>query len=102
MSVVIFVCFIFIFKLYFISIVVGVRALTFVVIIFAVDFFCGILFPDEGQEELIRKTMGCKRFVYNFFLDERIKAYNEDKHSISYVDQQNQLPLMKQDPRQNG
>ncbi|MBQ1733565.1 MAG: helix-turn-helix domain-containing protein, partial [Lachnospiraceae bacterium] len=37
--------------------------------------FCGILFPDEGQEELIRKTMGCKRFVYNLFLDERIKAY---------------------------
>ena len=64
--------------------------------------FCGILFPDEGQEELIRKALGCKRFVYNLFLDERIKAYNEDKHSISYVDQQNQLPLMKQDPRQNG
>lgn len=61
--------------------------------------FCGILFPDEGQEELIRKTLGCKRFVYNLFLDERIKAYNEDKHSISYVDQQNQLPLMKQDPK---
>ena len=61
--------------------------------------FCGILFPDEGQEELIRKTFGCKRFVYNLFLDERIKAYKEDKHSISYVDQQNQLPLMKQDPK---
>ena len=36
--------------------------------------FGGILIPDEMQSELIRKTLGCKRYVYNHFLDERIEA----------------------------
>ena len=29
--------------------------------------YCGILFPNEKQEEIILKTLGCKRFVYNHF-----------------------------------
>ena len=57
--------------------------------------FCGILIPDKDQTELIVKTFGCKRYVYNRFLNERTEAYKEDKRNISYVDQQNQLPLLK-------
>lgn len=59
--------------------------------------YCGILLPDEKQEELILKTLGCKRFVYNHFLDERIQAY-KDGVSITYTDQQNKLPAMKDNP----
>jgi len=60
--------------------------------------FCGILIPDKDQTELIVKTFGCKRYVYNRFLNERTEAYKEDKRIISYVDQQNQLPRLKKDP----
>ena len=61
--------------------------------------FCGILIPDEKQAELIRKTLGCKRYIYNQFLDERIKAHNAGLPSISFMEQIKQLPLMKKDPK---
>ena len=63
--------------------------------------YLGILIPDESQKEQILKTFGCKRYIYNRFLDERIKAYTEEKRRISYTDQQNQLPQMKKDPETN-
>ena len=53
--------------------------------------FCGILIPDEKQAELIRKTLGCKRYIYNQFLDERIKAHNAGLPSISFMEQIKQL-----------
>ena len=61
--------------------------------------FGGILIPDEMQSELIRKTLGCKRYVYNHFLDERIKAYKAGLPSVSYMEQVKQLPHMKKDPK---
>ena len=35
------------------------------------------MYPDEKQEELINKTIGCSRFIYNYFLDDKIKEYKE-------------------------
>jgi putative transposase len=61
--------------------------------------FCGILIPDEKQEELIRKTLGCKRYIYNQFLNERIEAYKAGLPLVSYMEQAKQLPLMKKDPK---
>ena len=31
------------------------------------------LYPSDSQKELIHKTFGCTRFIYNYFLDERMK-----------------------------
>ena len=31
------------------------------------------MYPNENQEELINKTIGCSRFIYNYFLDDKIK-----------------------------
>ena len=59
--------------------------------------YCGILIPDEVQTELIRKTFGCKRYVYNRFLDERIEAHKNGLPSASYIEQVKQLPLLKKD-----
>ena len=39
------------------------------------------IYPNKTQEILIQKTFGCVRFVYNHFLDKRIKAYEADKTS---------------------
>ena len=33
------------------------------------------MYPNEKQEELINKTIGCSRFIYNYFLDDKIKEY---------------------------
>ena len=37
------------------------------------------IYPNKKQKELIQKTFGCVRFVYNYYLDRRIKAYEQDK-----------------------
>ena len=33
------------------------------------------IYPDKKQEELLAKTFGCCRFLYNLMLDEKIKEY---------------------------
>lgn len=42
------------------------------------------LYPNAKQIQQINKTIGCARFVYNYFLDQRIKAYQEDGTSLGY------------------
>lgn len=37
------------------------------------------IYPNKQQKELIQKTFGCSRYVYNYFLDLRIKKYKEEK-----------------------
>lgn len=44
------------------------------------------IYPNKTQQELIQKTFGCVRFVYNYYLDKRIKAYQENKTSLNYYD----------------
>ena len=41
-------------------------------------------YPNAKQRELIKKTFGCKRFVYNYFLRLRIDTYAETKKTLSY------------------
>ena len=33
------------------------------------------MYPTKEQEELINKTIGCSRFIYNHFLGDKIKEY---------------------------
>ncbi len=42
------------------------------------------IYPNKAQENLIQRTFGCSRFVYNYFLNRRIQAYQEDKSTLSY------------------
>ncbi len=37
------------------------------------------LYPNEEQQILINKTLGCSRFIYNIMLEERIQVYSELK-----------------------
>ena len=60
--------------------------------------FKGVLFPNQEQRVLIEKTIGCCRFVYNKFLDERIKAYKLNGETLSYTKQCAKLPVMKESP----
>jgi len=42
------------------------------------------IYPTEEQKELINKTFGCSRFVYNHFLAMKIRLYKTEQKSLSY------------------
>lgn len=44
------------------------------------------IYPNNEQRKQIAKTFGCNRFVYNYYLDTRIKAYEENKTTFTYYD----------------
>mgnify|MGYP002794431033 CR=1 FL=1 len=43
------------------------------------------IYPNKKQKELISKTFGCCRYIYNTYLSKRIKLYEDTKESFSYV-----------------
>ena len=42
------------------------------------------LYPNKTQKELLAKTFGCCRFVYNHYLAMKIELYKNEKTSMSY------------------
>lgn len=55
------------------------------------------LYPTEEQKNLLNRTFGSCRFVYNHFLAERIRSYKEDGLSLTYSKTANMLTTLKQD-----
>ena len=55
------------------------------------------LYPNKKQEELINKTIGCSRFIYNYFLDDKIKEYKETGKSKSAYDQMKLIPSLSKE-----
>lgn len=51
--------------------------------------------PNKAQEQLLQKHFGSCRFIYNYFLDVKIKHYKETKETIGWVALANQLPELK-------
>ena len=42
------------------------------------------IYPNKKQRELIQKTFGCTRFVYNYYLNKRKETYENDKTTFTY------------------
>ena len=42
------------------------------------------IYPNKKQQELIQKTFGCARFVYNYYLNKRKEMYENDKITFTY------------------
>jgi putative transposase len=55
------------------------------------------IYPNKAQEELIQKTFGCVRFVYNYFLADRKEAYETSKESRTMFQQNKALTALKQE-----
>ncbi len=55
------------------------------------------IYPNRKQEELIIKTFGCVRYVYNYYLDKRIKYYENYKKSLSYNECSKDLTSLKRE-----
>ena len=55
------------------------------------------IYPNETQKELIEKTFGCTRFVYNHMLALQIKMYKEQGKSHSKYDLVKMIPSLKKE-----
>lgn len=53
------------------------------------------LYPNKEQAILINKTIGCSRFVYNYFLNQWNEIYKETGKGLSYGKCSAQLPSLK-------
>ena len=55
------------------------------------------IYPNKHQEELINKTFGCCRFVYNRYLAKRIELYKNNKETYSYKQCSSDLTNLKKE-----
>lgn len=53
------------------------------------------IYPNKKQKEIITKTFGCCRFVYNKYLAKRIEMYEQNKETFSYVQCANDMKKLK-------
>ena len=53
------------------------------------------IYPNKKQKEIISKTFGCCRFVYNKYLAKRIEMYEQNKESFSYIQCANDMKNLK-------
>ena len=59
------------------------------------------IYPSKEQETLIQKTFGCVRYVYNYFLAERKRRYEESKETIGYYECCKEMVKLKHTPETN-
>lgn len=55
------------------------------------------VYPNKAQKELLAKTFGCCRFVYNHYLSIRIERFKETKETLNYYACSNDLPNLKKE-----
>lgn len=53
-------------------------------------------YPTPEQQVLLAKHFGAKRFVYNYFLNERKSLYIKNKTTLNYYDNAKSLTALKQ------
>lgn len=53
------------------------------------------IYPNKKQKEMLAKTFGCCRFVYNYYLAKRIKMYEDNKETFTYVQCANDMKQLK-------
>ena len=55
------------------------------------------IYPNRAQKELLAKTFGCVRLVYNHYLAEKRQRYEESKATLSYADCAKDLTRLKKE-----
>ena len=55
------------------------------------------IYPNKKQQELLEKHFNCVRFVFNWGLNKKIKAYQRDKKRLSCFDLINELVELKKE-----
>ncbi|MDG6218670.1 MAG: helix-turn-helix domain-containing protein, partial [Candidatus Thermoplasmatota archaeon] len=52
--------------------------------------------PTKEQEQVLWDLSEKCRLIYNFALKERKDTFKKEKKTVTYIDQQNQLPKIKE------
>lgn len=55
------------------------------------------IYPNKKQQELIQKTFGCCRFIYNYYLDKQIKDYTSSKIVNYFYDNSKDMTQLKKE-----
>ena len=53
------------------------------------------LYPNEAQKAELARTFGCSRWVYNWALETKTKAYYQDEASVGFADLSRRLTQQK-------
>ena len=55
-------------------------------------------YPDEAQQQVLARTFGCVRLVWNRTLTEQHRLYHAEGKGLSYAESDRALTAMKKDP----
>lgn len=55
------------------------------------------IYPNRKQEELINKTIGCSRFVFNYYLTLKINTYKEQNKTLTLYECDKNLTNLKKE-----
>lgn len=55
------------------------------------------LYPNQNQQLLLNQHLGCDRFIYNYFLNQRKEQYLETNASDNYYKQAKKLTCLKKE-----
>ncbi|WP_413926685.1 helix-turn-helix domain-containing protein [Clostridioides sp. ES-S-0190-01] len=55
------------------------------------------IYPNQTQKEIIEKSFGCSRFVYNHMLALQKEKYENESESYSKYDLIKKLPSLKKE-----
>ena len=56
------------------------------------------IYPNKSQKQILTRIFGCVRFVYNHYLDKRIKTYEKDETTLGYTKCSSDLTNLKKQP----
>ena len=57
------------------------------------------IYPNQVQKDMIDKTCGCSRFVFNYFLDSWNKEYKETQKGLTYAKCATELTKLKKEEK---
>ena len=55
------------------------------------------IYPNENQIQLLNQTFGCVRYIYNYFLNRKIKFYEENNEGLTYNACSKELTQLKKE-----
>jgi len=55
------------------------------------------VYPNRTQQQTLAQMFGCSRYIYNWGLETKTKAYTTNKETLSSFDLANQLPKLKEE-----
>ena len=59
------------------------------------------IYPNKIQKQFLAQSFGCARFVYNYFLQQRVNIYAETGKGLTFYDNERELTQLKKQVEYN-